>query len=44
MVQTQSRLLGMKFQGKDPDALGRGPVQNEESLGLFAYDAVNVPI
>lgn len=44
MVQTQSRLLGIKFQGKDPGALRRGPIQNEETLGLFAYDAVNVPI
>jgi salicylate hydroxylase len=44
MVQTQSRLLGLKFQGKDPDALGRGPIQNEETLGLFAYDAVTVPL
>jgi len=40
MVQTQSRLLGLQLQGKDPDALGRGPVQNEETLGLFDYDAV----
>lgn len=44
MVQTQSRLLGLKFQGKDPDELGRGPLQNEEALGLFAYDAVMLPI
>jgi salicylate hydroxylase len=44
MVQTQSRLLGLRFQGKDPDALGRGPLQNEETLGLFGYDAVTVPI
>jgi len=44
MVQTQSRLLGLKFQGKDPDMLGRGPLQNEETLGLFGYDAVTVPI
>lgn len=44
MVQTQSRLLGLKMQGKDPDALGRGPAHNEESLGLFAYDAVTTPI
>jgi salicylate hydroxylase len=44
MVQTQSRLLGMQLQGKDPDSLGRGPVKNEEELGLFDYDAVNAAI
>jgi salicylate hydroxylase len=44
MVQTQSRLLGLKFQDKDPDSLGAGPIQNEETLGLFGYDAVTVPL
>ena len=44
MVQTQSRLLGLQFQGKDPESFGRGPIQNEDALGLFAYDAVNCPI
>lgn len=44
MVQTQSRLLGLQFQGKDPESFGKGPIQNEDTLGLFAYDAVNCPI
>ena len=44
MVQTQSRLLGLQFQGKDPESFGKGPIRNEETLGLFAYDAVNCPI
>jgi salicylate hydroxylase len=44
MVQTQSRLLGLTFQGKDPASLGRGPLLNEEALGLFDYDAVTVAI
>lgn len=44
MVQLQSRLLGLRFQGKDPDALGRGPLRNEEELGLFAYDPVSIPV
>lgn len=44
MVQTQSRLLGLRYQGKDPESLGRGPLRNEEELGLFAYDAVEVAI
>jgi salicylate hydroxylase len=44
LIQTQSRLLGLKFQGKDPESLGRGPIQNEETLGLFDYDATTVAI
>jgi salicylate hydroxylase len=44
MVQVQSRLLGLQFQGKDPESFGKGPIQNEDTLGLFAYDAVNCPI
>ncbi len=44
MVQTQSRLLGLQFQGKDPESFGKGPILNEDTLGLFAYDAVNCPI
>ena len=44
MVQNQSRLLGLQFQGRDPESFGKGPIQNEDSLGLFAYDAVNCPI
>jgi salicylate hydroxylase len=44
MVQTQSRLLGMQFQGKDPESFGKGPILNEDTLRLFAYDAINCPI
>jgi salicylate hydroxylase len=44
MVQIQSRLLGLQFQGKDPESFGKGPILNEDTLGLFAYDAVNCPI
>lgn len=44
MVQTQSRLLGLQLQGKDPASLGRGTLMNEEALGLFDYDAVTVAI
>ncbi len=44
MVQLQSRLLGLRFQGNDPESLGRGPLMNEEDLGLFGYDAVTVPL
>lgn len=44
MVQTQSRLLGLQFQGKDPESFGKGPILNEDALGLFAYDATSCPI
>lgn len=44
MVQTQSRLLGLQFQGHDPASFGKGPIRNEDSLGLFAYDAVTCAI
>jgi salicylate hydroxylase len=44
MVQTQSRLLGLQNQGKDPESIGKGPVKNEEELGLFDYDAVTAAI
>ncbi len=44
LIQTQSRLLGLQFQGKDPASFGKGPIQNEETLGLFAYDAIKCPI
>ena len=44
MVQLQSRLLGLRFQGKDPAALGRGPLRNEEELGLFDYDPLGAPL
>lgn len=44
MVQVQSRLLGLQFQGHDPESFGQGPIRNEDSLGLFAYDAVTCPI
>ncbi|WP_439533711.1 FAD-dependent monooxygenase [Polymorphobacter sp.] len=44
MVQTQSRLVGLELQGKDPHSLGKGGIKNEEELGLFDYDAVNAAI
>jgi salicylate hydroxylase len=40
LIQTQSRLLGMKLQGKDPDSLHAGPLMNEETMGLFDRDTV----
>ena len=44
MVQLNSRLMGMLFQGKEPESFGHGPIRNEEALGLFDYDAVNVAL
>jgi salicylate hydroxylase len=43
-TQLQSRLLGMQFQGKDPESFGKGAIKNEETLGLFHYDAATVAI
>lgn len=43
-IQEQSRLLGMQFQGKETREFGKTPIKNEETLGLFSYDAVNCPI
>ncbi|QMW22438.1 FAD-dependent monooxygenase [Sandaracinobacteroides saxicola] len=44
MVQAQSRMIGMAFQGEDPASLGRGPMQDEEALGLFDYDAIECKV
>lgn len=44
MVQLNSRLMGLTFQGKDPENFGSGPIRDEEALGLFDYDAVTIPV
>lgn len=44
LIQTQSRLVGLQLQGKNPQSLGKGPVHNEETMGLFDYDAATVPL
>ncbi len=44
LIQTQSRLLGMKLQGKDPESLHAGPLMNEETMGLFERNTVVEPI
>jgi len=43
-IQEQSRLLGQQFQGKKTDQFGKTPIKNEETLGLFAYDATTCAI
>jgi salicylate hydroxylase len=40
-VQQASHSIGRSFQGEDPAAIGA--IQDEESLGLFAYDATTAP-
>lgn len=44
LIQTQSRLLGLKLQGKDPESLHAGPLLNEETMGLFDRNTVIEPI
>lgn len=43
-IQENARLLGLQFQGKDPNAFNAGGIKNEEELGLFDYDAVTTPL
>lgn len=43
-IQENARLLGLQFQGKDPNAFNSGAIKNEEELGLFDYDAVATPL
>jgi salicylate hydroxylase len=44
MVQSASRALGDRLEGAHPERYGAGGQRNEETMGLFAYDAVTVPI
>ncbi len=43
-IQEQARLLGLQFQGAKTSEFGTSPIKNEETLGLFSYDAVTCPI
>lgn len=43
-IQEQSRLLGLQFQGDKTSEFGKKPIKNEETLGLFAYDATSCDI
>ena len=43
-IQQQSRLLGQQFQGDATADFGKTPIKNEETLGLFSYDATQCPI
>jgi len=43
-VQAESAKGGERLQSADPDALPRMTVRNEDSLGLFHYDALEMPL
>ena len=43
-VMLESRANGERLQHRNPDTYGQTRHRNEETLGLFAYDAVNTPI
>jgi salicylate hydroxylase len=41
-VQVESAKRGLRLMGSDPDSYGQSKEVSEDSLGLFAYDAMNV--
>ncbi|MEM6683110.1 MAG: FAD-dependent monooxygenase [Pseudomonadota bacterium] len=43
-VQSESAKGGERLQGADPDAMTRMTVRNEDSLGLFQYDALHMAL
>jgi salicylate hydroxylase len=43
-VQAKSRALADHLQAADPERFGEQRFENEEALGLFAYDATTVPL
>ncbi|MEM9289744.1 MAG: FAD-dependent monooxygenase [Pseudomonadota bacterium] len=44
MVQSESAKGGERLQSADPDAMNRMTVRNEDSLGLFHYDALHMTL
>ena len=44
LVMLESRANGERLQHRDPDTYGEDRHRNEETLGLFAYDAVHTEI
>lgn len=44
LLQSESNLGGERLQAIDPDAFRNTPMKNEDSLGIFAYDPVTVPL
>jgi salicylate hydroxylase len=43
-VQMKAARQGELLQSAHPDRFGKGPSENEEALGLFAYDATAAPL
>lgn len=43
-IQGASRLVGERLEGADPEGYNPATHRNEDSLGLFAYDAVRTPL
>ena len=43
-LQRESNAGGQRLQAIDPDTFGKGPVKNEDTLDIFAYDPATVPI
>jgi salicylate hydroxylase len=43
-IQNTSRLVGEGLEGSNPEAYSPATHRNEDSLGLFAYDAVRTPL
>lgn len=44
MVQLESRAKGLRLEGKDTDSYSKKKHRNEESIGLFEYDAATISI
>ncbi|MFO0449651.1 MAG: FAD-dependent monooxygenase, partial [Pseudomonadota bacterium] len=44
LVQRQSAARGLALLAADPDDYGRRPTVNEDTLGLFEYDATAVAV
>jgi salicylate hydroxylase len=43
-IQATSRVVGERLEGSNPEAYSPATHRNEDSLGLFAYDAVRTPL
>jgi hypothetical protein len=41
-VQSESAKRGLRLVGSDPDSYGKTEEVSEDTLGLFAYDAMRV--
>lgn len=44
LVQSESAKGGERLQAADPDKMTRATMRNEDTLGLFDYDAMSIPL